>query len=513
MDNINIYFDYEEDSHYQVKIDDSFALKEDFGSKKLEDILKTYQQQDQTSTIAEYAIQGIYYFFTCNLANINHENILRFFELSGSELLMDILYSHSENSPLVAAHGCLIMIILVSSVPEMKEYFGEKGFCDLVSYILSVNIGNAEISEYGTYCIAILTKKYFQNIHRFYKSKTNLCELLSQIGYYGCNVRHQKSLMIARNVCFALGNIAEPIFTKSFKEHQVIQLLMTLFYLHSTQDGFVSSMFYVIHRILLLNPKFLEEFLSFQSYKMMDIISKMVNHYEMQVLTLFRLWQLLIRFYKISSHTKLSTNSPWNNVSNIPALLAAAAPPPSAVVAALPSPTKKLPITPMTPATPVSPPSASLTLLSLFHEQLNQFQTDFLLFSIILKLMKSIPEVEITEEYQQLQKIVTDITPNPEKNSNSGNFANTNYVSLSMKLPAANGTSDQVSERRKELFGGDALYAKIVTCIINYKQDSSSATARPSIMSVPTIPTDVTTPPPTDDTVILIRVSNSDEKK
>jgi hypothetical protein len=512
MDNINIYFDYEEDSHYQVKIDDSFTLKEDFGSKKLEDILKTYQQQDQTCTIAEYTIQGIYYFFTCNLTNINHENILRFFELNGSELLMDILYTHSENSPLVAAHGCLIMIILVSSVPEMKEYFGEKGFCDLVSYILSVNIGNAEISEYGTYCIAILTKKYFQNIHRFYKSKTNLCELLSQIGYYGCNVRHQKSLLIARNVCLALGNIAEPIFTKSFKEHQVIQLLMTLFYLHSTQDGFVSSMFYVIHRILLLNPKFLEEFLSFQPYKMMDIISKMVNHYEMQVLTLFRLWQLLIRFYKISSHTKLSTNSPWNNVSNIPALLAAAAPPPSVAVAAagLPSPTKKLPITPMTPATPASPPSASLTLLSLFHEQLNQFQTDFLLFSIILKLMKSIPEVEMTEEYQQLQKIVTDITPSAESDNK---VVNTNYVSLSMKLPAANGTSDQVSERRKELFGGDALYAKIVTCIINYKHDSSSAAARPSIMTVPTIPADVVTPlPPAEDTVIVDKADKEDKE-
>jgi hypothetical protein len=474
-DKINIYYDYEEDYHYQAKIEDSFLHQEDYGGKSLDEILSILNTQEETIKTAEYVILGIYHFFTCNVPTKNHENILHFFDIGGIDVLISLLTRYSDQeSPIIPSYGCLIVIIIISAVPEMKEFFGEKGFCEIISYILSVNVGIADISEYGTYAIACLTKKHFPNIHRFYKMSNEsysssspvpppfspaplssprgsesavqkkksispplplfagnfrpLCELLSQIGIYGCNVRHSKSVFIARNICFAIGNISEAIFTRSFKEYQLLPLLLQLFTLHYNKDIFINSMFYVIHRILLLNNKFLEDFLN---GGIMEILASVIKHYHHHIPILFRVWQLFLRFYQIGNPVTSSASS-FSSFSSLTSSSSSGA---------------------------VSPASSALGRLLL--EKVKSSSVDYTLFSTILRII-SHPEFENSSEVQLLSQMVKDL----------------------------NRENHMIHHQdHSELFQNDILYEKYLQFLLKMKEDrvvtttSSSDPALPSSVS------------------------------
>jgi hypothetical protein len=464
-DKINIYYDYEEDYHYQAKIEDSFLHQEDYGGKSLDEILSVLKTQDETLKTAEYVILGIYHFFTCHVPTKNHEIILHFFDIGGIDVLISLLTRYSDQeSPVIPSYGCLIMIIIISAVPEMKEYFGEKGFCEIISYILSVNVGIADVSEYGTYAIACLTKKHFPNIHRFYKMSNEssssspvppalppaslssprgsestlpkkksispplplfagnhrpLCELLSQIGIYGCNVRHSKSVLIARNICFAIGNISEAIFTRSFKEYQLLPLLLQLFTLHYNKDIFINSMFYVIHRILLLNNKFLEDFLNGE---IMNILSEVIQHYSQNIPILFRIWQLFLRFYQIGNPITSSSLSSFASSSSSFSSFSS-----------------------LTSTTSGSLSPASSLLGRLLLEKVKTSSVDYTLFSAIL-LILSHREFENSSEVQLLAQIVKDLNPENRMIHHQDHY---------------------------ELFQNDILYEKYLQFLLKMKEDST----------------------------------------
>lgn len=457
---INIYYDYEEDHHYSIKLEDSLYFEEEYHKKSLQDIMKIFQKQAETVTSVEYLIKGIYHFFTNAFApvtpaavvavsntteqpqpntttttpnpvdNYHLNNILTFLEkYSGLQLLHHLLITYSDQSVTIANYGCLIIIIFISAMPEMKELLGHLQFCEIITYILQVNIGIAEISEHGLYAVAVMTKRHFANIRRFSKisqsssndlsSQTtttttakggsgkhnpakppsppttplpvqtiNICELVSQIGIFGCNLRHPRSVYIARNVCLTIGNISEPIFTKSFKNNSILPLLIQLYTLHYKNDKiFIHSFFYSIHRLLLLHPWFFIELI--HTYQLLTLLNEMILFYYKNIPILFRLWQVLIHCYQ-RAYTAFASSSSTSSSSSS-----------------------------LSPRSALSTGNAAkpVNAFELFKEELMKENTHFLLFEKIFIAM-NYEQLATTPELIAMKKVVEDLNPS-HKNTNA----------------------------------------------------------------------------------------------
>ena len=145
----------------------------------------------------------------------------------------------------------------VYSFDEFKEFLGEIGACEIILYALSVHIGLADISEYGANAIGMLANNNISNSYKL--SEHNACDILSQLGNFGFNLRHERCVYVARNVCFAFSQLAEAVNAKRLLECGAPHLIAHLAKLHFKNSEFAVAAVHVICALASLNPIHREE--------------------------------------------------------------------------------------------------------------------------------------------------------------------------------------------------------------------------------------------------------------
>jgi hypothetical protein len=240
----------------EKKFPPTFIDKE-FERKRAYDIVISMEEKSHNRQICEWGIKGFASIASLAMIQQNAESMADFLDDGGCEALINIMNRYGEESILVAAYGCLTIAILAWSLRELKEFLGEIGGCEVVCYVASLHIGDAEVSEYGSLVIGVLADNNIANSYRL--SEASACDVLSQLGNYGFNLRHDRCSVIAKNVCYAFAQLAEAVNAKRLMECGASSLISHLTKLHFKNEDFSVAAVHCLCALASLNPFHREE--------------------------------------------------------------------------------------------------------------------------------------------------------------------------------------------------------------------------------------------------------------
>eukprot|EP00600_Ochromonadales_sp_CCMP1393_P013007 CAMPEP_0174997262 /NCGR_PEP_ID=MMETSP0005-20121125/851_1 /TAXON_ID=420556 /ORGANISM="Ochromonas sp., Strain CCMP1393" /LENGTH=533 /DNA_ID=CAMNT_0016251759 /DNA_START=68 /DNA_END=1668 /DNA_ORIENTATION=- len=121
----------------------------------------------------------------------------------------------------------------------MKEFLGEIGACETVVYGVSLHIGDALVSEHGSNAIGLLGRD--NNLNSYRLAEANTCDIITQVGNFGFNLRHDRCLRVAMNVCYAIVPLCEAVNSNRLIESGACGLVVELIKFHMKDDMFASA--------------------------------------------------------------------------------------------------------------------------------------------------------------------------------------------------------------------------------------------------------------------------------
>ncbi len=232
-------------------------LEKEFERKRAYDIVLTMDEKQYSKEVCEWGAKGFASIASLAMTTQNAESLADFLDDGGCESLLNIMNKFGEESSLIAAFGCMTISILAYCLRELKEFLGEIGGCEVVVYVMSVHVGDPEVSEYGSHAIGILANNNISNSYRL--SESNACDILAQVGNFGFNLRHEKCVPVAKNVCYAFAQLAEAVNAKRLMECGASCLVCHLTKLHFKNEEFAIAAVHAICALASLNPFHREE--------------------------------------------------------------------------------------------------------------------------------------------------------------------------------------------------------------------------------------------------------------
>lgn len=234
-----------------------YYLEKEFERKRAYDIVLTMDEKAYTKEVCEWGAKGFASIASLAMTTQNAESLADFLDDGGCESLLGIMNRFGEESSLIAAFGCMTITILAYCLRELKEFLGEIGGCEVVVYVMSIHIGDPEVSEYGSHAIGILANNNISNSYRL--SEANACDILAQVGNFGFNLRHERCVAVAKHVCYAFAQLAEAVNAKRLMECGASALVCHLTKLHFKNEDFAISAVHAICALASLNPFHREE--------------------------------------------------------------------------------------------------------------------------------------------------------------------------------------------------------------------------------------------------------------
>jgi hypothetical protein len=234
-----------------------FYLDKDFERKRAYDVVVAMDDKKYSKEICEWGVKGFASIASFAMTTQNAESMADFLDDGGCESLLNLMNRHGEESSVVAAFGCMTIAILAWSLRELKEFLGEIGACEVIVYVMSIHIGEPEVSEYGAHAVGILANNNISNSYRL--SECDACDILAQIGNFGFNLRHEKCVVVAKNVCYAFAQLAEAVNARKMMECGASTLICHLTKLHYKNEEFAVAAIHAICALASLNPFHREE--------------------------------------------------------------------------------------------------------------------------------------------------------------------------------------------------------------------------------------------------------------
>ena len=125
------------------------------------------------------------------------------------------------------------------------EYLGAIGFYRAFIGCISLHVGDAIISELGLAAIASLGggRGIAHNNNRYLLStmETNCCEVITQVGSFGFNMRHRRCCIIATHFCAAVEVLCEAVNVSKLLDSGCSQMLLALMKLHLSDVCFSTA--------------------------------------------------------------------------------------------------------------------------------------------------------------------------------------------------------------------------------------------------------------------------------
>lgn len=220
-------------------------------------IIREMESQLNTATICRWALKAFISITGAAMKAQNPDAMADFLDDGGCEALLSILSKHGGSDVEIAANGCLVVCILAWSLREMKEFLGEIGACEMIVYVTSMHIGNDLVSEHGSGAIGLLGKGNILNSLRI--AEADGCDIIAQVGNFGFNVRNNRCIHVATNVCYAFVPMCEAANSGRLIECGACALVIELTKLHMKVEEFATAAVKALCALASLNLVMREE--------------------------------------------------------------------------------------------------------------------------------------------------------------------------------------------------------------------------------------------------------------
>lgn len=197
--------------------------------------------------------------FTIKCAN--SPNAEDFLDEGGCETMLNLLRRYGATDREIVANCCAVVCFMIWSLRRSSEYLGSIGFCAVFIKCLAMHVGDALISELGLAAIALLGDR--SNANKYLLSTANCCDVISQVGYFGFNIRHERSVFIASNYCAAVEVLCEAINVRTLMDSGCCQLLAALMKLHLSDTEFATAGMKALCGLLSLSPSIRADLIRF----------------------------------------------------------------------------------------------------------------------------------------------------------------------------------------------------------------------------------------------------------
>lgn len=221
------------------------------------DVIKALENDYFSLNICKWGTKVFISYTGYAMKTENSDLMADFLDEGGCEALLKILKRHGESDSEIVTNICLVICILAWSLNEMKEYLGVIGICEILPYVLSFHIGDALVSEHGLNAIAILGKENISNSYLL--AKADSCDIITQLGNFGCNIRHERCLYIATNYCLAIEVFCEASNADRIIDSGICSLILALVRFHCKDITFSCYVIKTICSLSSLNIKIREE--------------------------------------------------------------------------------------------------------------------------------------------------------------------------------------------------------------------------------------------------------------
>eukprot|EP01033_Poteriospumella_lacustris_P013490 gene13490-9651_t len=232
-------------------------IEKEFERKRAYDIMRRMDSEQHSLTICEWGARGFASIAGMAMTTQNAESLADFLDDGGCEALVQIMNKYAEMSVVVAAYGCLTASILAWSLRELKEFLGEIGAGEIIVFATTMHIGDPLVSEFGTRAIGLLAKQNISNSYRL--AQAGACDALAQAGNFGFNLRHDRAVDVAANVCLAFSELAEAVNATRLMECGASALVVELTKYHHKSDDFARAAMRAICALASLNAQHREE--------------------------------------------------------------------------------------------------------------------------------------------------------------------------------------------------------------------------------------------------------------
>jgi hypothetical protein len=228
-----------------------------FEKRRAYDIVRSMETEGYSFEICEWGARGFSSIAGTAMTTQNAESLADFLDDGGCEALVQIMNKYCEVSQVISAHGCLAVSILAWSLRELKEFLGEIGACEVVVFALTMHIGDPMVSEYGTRAVGLMARNNISNSYRL--AEAGACDALSQTGNFGFNLRHDRCVDVAMNVCAAFAELAEAANATRLLDCGAGPLVVELTRFHHKSEDFAVAAMRGICALASLNAIHREE--------------------------------------------------------------------------------------------------------------------------------------------------------------------------------------------------------------------------------------------------------------
>eukprot|EP01038_Epipyxis_sp_PR26KG_P007319 gene7319-9973_t len=206
------------------------TVEREFERQRAADIIGLLEEKEYSLEASEWAARGFVSIAGNAMLTHSPESMADFLDDGGCEAVVGIMSKHSAVSVTIAQYCCLAICILSWSTRDMKDFLGEIGACELVAFTLSMHIGEPKVSEFGSRAFALLAKDNISNSYRL--SEADGCDVLSQVGNFGFNIRSEKCIDVATNVCYAITYLCEAMNAQKLTDAGICSLIAALLKIH-----------------------------------------------------------------------------------------------------------------------------------------------------------------------------------------------------------------------------------------------------------------------------------------
>lgn len=233
------------------------CVQKEFERKRASDIIAKLEEQQYSLDVCEWACKAFVSVAGYAMQTQNREMMADFLDEGGCETLLNILTKFSTVSTCIAGNGCLAISILAWSLVDLKEYLGEIGACEIVVFAISMNIGDPMVSEFGAAAVGLLAKNNISN--SFKLAEAGACDAVAQLGNFGFNIRNDKCVEVATNVCLAFAQLCEAKNSSRLLESGASALIVELIKLHLKNTVFAAAATKAVCGLSSLNVLLREE--------------------------------------------------------------------------------------------------------------------------------------------------------------------------------------------------------------------------------------------------------------
>ena len=161
--------------------------------------------------------------------------VAEFLDCMACECIILSLKKHAARSQQVATYALSCIVCLSSYSLDLNEYFTELEAMDIILFTISMHMGDEYVSELGTAAAVQLAAAAIRNS----SALADGCDIMSQVGVFGLNLRNKRAAYVAMNICYVYSLLAQAVNVKKLVDCGACDLIVTLVRAHESNIDIV----------------------------------------------------------------------------------------------------------------------------------------------------------------------------------------------------------------------------------------------------------------------------------